>query len=407
VIQCGLIISNTGDSCFPAGEILPGIEITANNAAGGQTVYIDPAAGFGNTIPMVGSNTFTDYTIINFPNNDVNSFGFDLIALTGGGNVEVRIFGDSGLIETLSVNATSQTFFGYIASEIVTSVELEDLTLGNVELIGMLAFGQCEGGGNPGDCVESVAQVGATEDGLNCAINAAFGASNDITVPADNSFVLNQITANILSNGDITLVNVLYYNDNAGLPGTQLDSEMGISTFVSDNIVGNAFGFDIHEIVFDVTPYTFNGEMGNDVTYWIELEVDNTAAAGGIYWEVTTDDMIGNPIALFDFGVWQYFDPTYEGVYTWTGDCEPVVSTEEDTIVGFTFYPNPAVDVIYLQADTTIDTVEIYNLLGQKVISQTIGSNTSQVDVSGLSTGTYLMNVSSEGIMSTHKVVKK
>ncbi|MEZ4779611.1 MAG: T9SS type A sorting domain-containing protein [Flavobacteriaceae bacterium] len=148
ITQCGVVISNAGDSCYAAGEILPGIEITSNNSAGGQTVYVDPGDGFGNTIPVVGSNTFVDYTILNFPNNDVNSFGFDLITLLGTGPVEVRIFGVGGQIDTQVVNATNpESFWGYIAGETVVSVEIEDLSGANVELVGMIAFGECAGGG--------------------------------------------------------------------------------------------------------------------------------------------------------------------------------------------------------------------------------------------------------------------
>jgi len=46
-------------------------------------------------------------------------------------------------------------------------------------------------------------------------------------------------------------------------------------------------------------------------------------------------------------------------------------------------------------------------MLGQKVISQSIGATTSQVDVSNLATGTYLMKVSAEGQTATYQVVKK
>ena len=144
---CDDVISSAGDSCYPAGEILPGVEITINTPGNG-TVYIDPADGFGNSIPVVGSNTFTDFTIINFPNNDVTSFGFDLYSLLTGSFVEIRIFGLGGLIDTINVDVTSTgpSFFGYIAPEIVTRVELEDLSGGDVEVIGNLSFGDCSGG---------------------------------------------------------------------------------------------------------------------------------------------------------------------------------------------------------------------------------------------------------------------
>src|SRR5690606_15636264 len=137
-----------------------------------------------------GSNQFTSYTIIEFPNNDVSAFGFDMMALTGGGNVEVRIFGTGGLIETLSVNATSQTFFGYISSEIITSVELEDLTLANVELIGMLAFGLCEGGTTPGDCDEEN-YTSVYENGYTASTDTQQRIATDLTVPDGFDFTLN------------------------------------------------------------------------------------------------------------------------------------------------------------------------------------------------------------------------
>jgi len=77
------------------------------------------------------------------------------------------------------------------------------------------------------------------------------------------------------------------------------------------------------------------------------------------------------------------------------------------TIEGFTFYPNPSSDVINLTATENIETVAIYNLLGQKVIDQNINATSSQLDVANLVTGTYLMEVSADGKTAWHKVIKK
>src|SRR5690606_21595883 len=121
LVGCDGPFNSDGNSCYAAGEILPGISITTSTPMEPDPMVFLPAGGFGNTVDMVGSNQFASYTIIEFPDNDVNAFGFDMMALVGGGNVEVRIFGESGLIETFSVNATSQIFVGYISSEIITS----------------------------------------------------------------------------------------------------------------------------------------------------------------------------------------------------------------------------------------------------------------------------------------------
>ncbi len=77
------------------------------------------------------------------------------------------------------------------------------------------------------------------------------------------------------------------------------------------------------------------------------------------------------------------------------------------TIEGFTFYPNPSSDVINLTATENIETVAIYNLLGQKVIDQNINATRSQLDVTNLVTGTYFMEVSADGKTAWHKVIKK
>jgi len=156
ITGCDGPFSAAGNSCYAAGEILPGISITTNTPTNPDPMVFAPAGFASNVDDVVGSNQFTSFTIINFPNNDVNSFGFDLHSLVSGSNVDVRVFGASGLIETVTVDVTSTgpVFFGYIAAETVVSVELEDLSGGNVELIAQLAFGQC-GGTTPPVCTST------------------------------------------------------------------------------------------------------------------------------------------------------------------------------------------------------------------------------------------------------------
>jgi hypothetical protein len=64
-------------------------------------------------------------------------------------------------------------------------------------------------------------------------------------------------------------------------------------------------------------------------------------------------------------------------------------------------------DVLNLRSNISIDSIELFNMLGQKVISQSIGATKSQVDVSGLATGTYMMKVIAEGQTATYQVIKR
>ena len=85
--------------------------------------------------------------------------------------------------------------------------------------------------------------------------------------------------------------------------------------------------------------------------------------------------------------------------------CE-LLGTNDNTIEGFSFYPNPATDAINLSSTENIERVTIYNILGQKVIDQDINATSSQLNVSNLVTGAYLMQVSVDGKTATYKVLK-
>lgn len=145
LVGCGEILSSAGDTCYPAGELEEGFEISANTP-GNITVYLDPNDGFGTQDPAVGSNTFADFTIITFTGDEaVTSAGFDVYSLVGGSSVDVRVIGEGGLIDTitLDVTTTGPVFLGIVADEPILSIELEDLSGANVELISQFLFGSC------------------------------------------------------------------------------------------------------------------------------------------------------------------------------------------------------------------------------------------------------------------------
>jgi hypothetical protein len=50
--------------------------------------------------------------------------------------------------------------------------------------------------------------------------------------------------------------------------------------------------------------------------------------------------------------------------------------------------------------------VVIYNLLGQQVVSVKPNATQTQVDLSGLTAGTYMVKVTSDEVTKTVKVVK-
>jgi len=61
---------------------------------------------------------------------------------------------------------------------------------------------------------------------------------------------------------------------------------------------------------------------------------------------------------------------------------------------------------MHLSAAKNIESVTVYNLLGQKVMATTIGAISSDLNLSGLAAGTYMMKVTVEGQTGTYKIIK-
>lgn len=138
ITACGPIISSAGDGCFTAGELEDGFDVQASNAT--DVVYI-PAAAIGNVDPLVGASAFAEYTIINFDPN-VYAVAMDIWE-NNEPITQVRVFDAGGtMIELIDVTTptNAQTFFGLIADEPISRVELEG-DLGSGELFGNFLFG--------------------------------------------------------------------------------------------------------------------------------------------------------------------------------------------------------------------------------------------------------------------------
>jgi len=142
ITTCGPTISSAGDGCFAAGEIEDGFVAEASNST--DMVNIPPGA-IGNVDSLIGASAFAEYTIINF-NPNVYAVAMDIWE-NNDPITEVRIFDAGGtLIETLQVTTptNAQTFFGFIADEPISKVELEGAN-GSGELYGNFLFGaECE-----------------------------------------------------------------------------------------------------------------------------------------------------------------------------------------------------------------------------------------------------------------------
>ena len=82
---------------------------------------------------------------------------------------------------------------------------------------------------------------------------------------------------------------------------------------------------------------------------------------------------------------------------------DAVLSTPTFNNFEFSMSPNPANNLLNINSKETLNKVEIFNLLGKKVLSTT---NTKSIDVSSLTKSVYLVKISSDKGISTKKLVK-
>jgi len=170
------------------------------------------------------------------------------------------------------------------------------------------------GGGGGGACDQSSASAGFQNGFFSESPNVV---ACDLLVAADDDFTLEQITMNLFHNPGTTIasLNLIYYANAAGQPGAIIGTETVVPT--SQVVVGANFGFDISEVVIDVTPFLFAGQAGQSTTYWVGTTV-LSANGGQNAWESNLSPQ-GNPM-------WQFFNGNWvntfeEGVYIFSGQC--------------------------------------------------------------------------------------
>lgn len=73
----------------------------------------------------------------------------------------------------------------------------------------------------------------------------------------------------------------------------------------------------------------------------------------------------------------------------------------------FSYYPNPTTGILNISASGKIDNVDVYNVVGQKVLSFAPNADRSEINMSALPKGLYFVKAHVSGQVITNKVIKK
>jgi hypothetical protein len=70
-------------------------------------------------------------------------------------------------------------------------------------------------------------------------------------------------------------------------------------------------------------------------------------------------------------------------------------------------YPNPVKNTLTIEANSNIQKVSIYNVLGQEVMAKSPKSNSTTLQTSALQKGVYMVKTEIDGNVSMRKIVKE
>lgn len=180
------------------------------------------------------------------------------------------------------------------------------------------------------------------------------------------------------------------------------------------NTVFGALAYNINQTYLIVASYTFNAATGDDV---VKLWVNPTLGGAEPTATATATNTGGTDLALISRILIRQGSATdtpnveideLRISTTWadaTTTTAALGTNQNNTIAGFSISPNPVNNgVFYITTDANAErTVAIFDVLGKKVMQTKTSDNA--INVSGLNSGVYMVQVTEEGNTATKKLV--
>jgi hypothetical protein len=256
---------------------------------------------------------------------------------------------------------------------------------------------------NGGESCEQSTPSNAFENGHGFIHTATI--AHDFHVAEGTEFTVQTFALNVMNTSATTDVSLTFYKSEGGQPGEFIQEFANIVP-TSQTTVGTAFGFNVVNTVVDLpTALTLEGEAGGS-DYFVAVTVTN---ANNTYWESTSTLNTNNGGYYSPNGgeTWSALTGgPWDGVFTISGECA-LLGAEEISNFDFAYYPNPAKEVLNIQSQKAVKSVQVFNLAGQQVMANAKVAN-GQINVSALPQGTYVFRVALDGgAVETFKIIKK
>jgi hypothetical protein len=237
---------------------------------------------------------------------------------------------------------------------------------------------------NAGDVI-SIYSDAYTSKGLT-NVSWDDGDASEVTIA--NNKVLKMEVGNFLGQNigsavdaaDMTHFHMDYYVSDDFKEGQVFNSKL------SNHEKADGTGGESNALVFDIAL------TAADVQTWKSLDVALPAGDKGniLQFLITVSNTVG--LAYLD------------NIYLYK---EASAGIENNILLGFSMYPNPAANSLNISAKEAIQNATIYNVLGKKVMSLNINKSSESIDISNLTSGIYFLKYNVNDKVGTAKFIKQ
>ena len=258
---------------------------------------------------------------------------------------------------------------------------------------------------------------GVATNGVGFVNNGAdhYVAANDFNVLAETQFQVEKFIINVVTlGGQPSTFDVTFYDGETGV-GSQFGEPIeGLTpSSITPNGTFGSTGFPVYSVELTLPTMTiFPATMAADKKYWVAVSGAPSVDGNSVYW-VSSDYVFTETLPTWqsDNGGsnWYLFvagsGANVEGDMIIEGECA-TLGLQDLNNSDFAYYPNPAKDVLNITSQKTIESVQVFNLAGQTVMSNGKIAN-GQINVSTLTPGSYVFRVTLEGgQIETFKIIK-
>ncbi|WP_264564106.1 T9SS type A sorting domain-containing protein [Flavobacterium sp. N3904] len=267
--------------------------------------------------------------------------------------------------------------------------------------------------------VNSPMETPAVNSGAILHYSATINSSDTDEIPSDNTFVF-----------DHKVVGSFDPNDKTCLEGDIITPSLigeyvhylirfeNTGNYPAQNIVVKDMidlsKFDISTLVPTDASHSYTTKIseGNKVEFILEnvnLPFDDASNDGYVAFKIKTKPtlVVGDS---FDNEANIYFDYNFPVLTNKATSTFKTLGTQDFEFSNyFKVYPIPAYEVLNISAiqNIEIQSIAVYDILGQMVLALPNLKDTSKIDVSHLSTGNYFINIKSDKGSSSLKFIKK